>query len=79
MVSDTDMSAMNAVFVCADCGREFYAKAHLLRHTLVHKACQYCGKTSPRHRCKHVTSLSITKQDALKPFLHSYHYKLHLK
>ena len=76
--SDTDISTMNTVFVCVECGREFYAKAHLLRHTLVHKACKYCGKTS-HHKCKHASSPNITKQDALKPFLHSYHYKMHLK
>ena len=36
---------MNVVFVCVDCDREFYVKAHLLRHNLVHKACNYCGRT----------------------------------
>ena len=77
--SDIDISTMNSVFVCVDCGREFYVKAHLPRNTLVHKACKYCGKTSPHHKCKHVSSPNITKQDALKPFLHSYHYKMHLK
>ena len=76
--SDTDISTMNTVFVFVECGREFYAKAHLLRHILVHKACKYCGKTS-HHKCKHASSPNITKQDALKPFLHSYHYKMHLK
>ena len=77
--SDTDISIMNAVFVCVDCGREFYVKAHLLRHNLVHKACKYCSKTSPHHKCNYVSTPNINKQDALKPFLHNYHYKMHLK
>ena len=76
--SETDIITMNSVFVCVDNGQEFYVKAHLLRHTLVHKACKYCGKTSPHRKCIHVSSPNITKQDALKPFMHSYHYKMHL-
>ena len=79
LTSDTAISTMNAVFVCVDCGREFYVKAHLLRHTLVHKACKNCGKTLPHHKCKHASSPNITKQEALKPFLHSYYYRMHLK
>ena len=67
------------VCVCVDFGREFYVKAYFLRRTLVHKACKDCGKTSPHRKCKHVSSPNITKEDALKSFLHSYHYKVHLK
>ena len=67
------MNIMNSVFVCVDCGREFYAKAHLLRHSLVHKASKHGDKTSPH---KHTSSPNISKYDALKAYLHSYHYKL---
>ena len=55
---DNDMNLMNSVFVCVDCGREFYAKAHLLRHSLVHKASKHDDKTSPH---KHTSSPNISK------------------
>ena len=73
LVLDSDMS-MTPVFVCVVCGREFYAKAHLLHHSLVHNACRHCGSTLLQHRCKHVSSPYMTKQEALKAYLHSYHY-----
>ena len=45
----TQAQWMLCVCVCVYCGRRFYSKAHLLRHDLVHKACEYCRKTSPHH------------------------------
>ena len=66
LAPDADTSTMNSVFVCVECGQEFYAKAHLLRHSLLHKASRRCGNTSPQHRCKHVSSPNMSKQEALK-------------
>ena len=61
------MSAKNAsmdrVFVCVQCGKEFYIKSNLMRHSLVHRACIYCGKC-PRnlsqHYCKQIFKTTIT-------------------
>ena len=75
MSPDIAMNTMNYMFVCVDCGREFHAKAHLLWHSLVHKACSRCGNCSPKHKCKHVSTTNMTKQQALKAYLYSYHYK----
>ena len=66
----------NTVFVCVQCGPEFYDKKYLLRHSLVHKACVYCGKTSPKHKCCKTSSATITKEEAIKPYLNSFHYKM---
>ena len=57
---------MNSVFVCVGCGWQFYAKAYLLRHSLVHQASKHSDKTSPH---KHISSPNISKQEALKAYL----------
>ena len=80
---DTDMNTgmnadnKNTVFLCVQCGREFYHKEYLLRHSLVHKACVYCGKTSPKHKCHKTSTPNLTKEESLKPYLNSFHYKMY--
>ena len=72
---NTDMDTA-IVYLCVQCGREFYTKEYLLRHSLVHKGCVYCGKTSPKHKCHKTFSPPVTKEEALKPYLNSFHYKM---
>ena len=79
MNTDMNTASKNTVYLCVQCGREFYVKEYLLRHSLVHKACVHCGKTSPKHKCHKTLSAPVTKEEAKKPYLNSFHYKLHLK
>ena len=67
------------LYLCVQCGREFYHKEYLLRHSLVHKACVHCGKTSPKHKRHKTSSAPATKEEAIKPYLNSFHYKKHSK
>ena len=69
MSPDIAMNTMNYMFVCVDCGQEFHAKAHLLRHSVVHKAGSRCGNCSPKHKCKHVSTTNMTKQESLKTYI----------
>ena len=71
-----ERDTVKPIYLCVECEREFYAKEHLFRHSLVHKACVYCGKTSPKHKCHKTTSTTLTKEEALKPYLNSFHYKM---
>ena len=69
-VSNHGEDTVKPIYLCVECEREFYAKEHLFRHSLVHKACVYCGKTSPKHKCHKTTSTTtLTKEEALKPYL----------
>ena len=79
MNADMNTASKNTVFLCVQCHREFYDKKYLLRHSLVHKAWMYCGKTSPKHKCHKTSSAPVTKEEAIKPYLNSFHYKMHFK
>ena len=74
-----ERDTVKPIYLCVECEREFYAKEHLFRHSLVHKACVYCGKTSPKHKCHKTTSTTLTKKEALKPYLNCFHYKMYSK
>ena len=72
----TTNTDMNNVYVCVECDRLFHTKYHLLRHSLVHRNCMYCGKSCLNHKCKQTTIPTLTRQEALLPYLNSYHYKM---
>ena len=68
---------MESIFVCAKCGREYKEKTILLRHMLIHNACASCGKHLSHlrsHTCRAKDTEMISANEALKPYLHSYHY-----
>ena len=64
LASDSSVCTVNSVFVCVECGQNFYTKAYLLHHSLVHKACRHCGNTSSHHQGKHFSNPTMSKQDA---------------
>ena len=76
-------TSMDSVFcVRVQCGREFYTESNLITHSLLHRVCIYCGKYPhdlSQHNCQQIFNKTITKQQALHPYLYSCHYKIAAK
>ena len=73
--------------MCEECGRVFTDENVLLRHRLTHRACPHCSKTFAnkknlvRHttKCESYMSKSEDKDEAMKPYLNSYHHLFQLR